>query len=149
MTGRNNRPGLPKLVATDLDGTLVRSDDTVSAYSHEVLGRVRAAGIPIVGVTGRGPRIIDLCLQDIPEADFLVLAQGARVVDLTDPAGPGTLRATTVDGAVVAGVVEAIEAVAGPLSVMVEALDAPGAPLWGDANPAWRYPDALEQRSRP
>ena len=50
------RPGLPKLVATDLDGTLVRSDDTVSAYSHEILGRVRAAGIPIVGVTGRGTR---------------------------------------------------------------------------------------------
>ena len=24
------RPGLPKLIATDLDGTLVRSDDTVS-----------------------------------------------------------------------------------------------------------------------
>src|SRR5438477_510277 len=89
------RPGLPKLVATDLDGTLVRSDDTVSAYSHEVLGRVRAAGIPIVGVTGRGPRIIGLCRQDIPEADYLVLAQGARVVDLTEPAGPVTLRGVT------------------------------------------------------
>ena len=42
------RPGLPKLIATDLDGTLVRSDDTVSAYTHEVLDRVRAAGIPVV-----------------------------------------------------------------------------------------------------
>ena len=50
------RPGLPKLVATDLDGTLVRSDDTVSAYTHEVLARVKAAGIRIVGATGRGPR---------------------------------------------------------------------------------------------
>src|SRR5918912_1678731 len=109
MTGRNNRPGLPKLVATDLDGTLVRSDDTVSAYSHEVLGRVRAAGIPIVGVTGRGPRIIELCLRDIPEADFLVLAQGARVVDLTDPRGPVTLRAEVVAGPIVLGVIEAIE----------------------------------------
>ena len=39
------RPGLPKLIATDLDGTLVRSDDTVSAYTHEVLARVKAAGI--------------------------------------------------------------------------------------------------------
>jgi Cof subfamily protein (haloacid dehalogenase superfamily) len=143
------RAGLPKLVATDLDGTLVRSDDTVSAYTHEVLGRVKAAGIPLVGVTGRGPRIMELCRADIPEADFLVLAQGARVVDLTDPAGPVTLRAESVDGAVVAGVIEAIEAVAGPLSVMVEAVDAPGAPLWGEANPAWRYPDALEHRSRP
>src|SRR2546430_17070137 len=130
------RPGLPKLVATDLDGTLVRSDDTVSAYSHEILGRVRAAGIPIVGVTGRGPRIIDLCRQDIPEADFLVLAQGARVVDLTDPRGPVTLRAETVDGALVAGVVKALEAAVGPLAVMGEALDHPDGPSWGEADPA-------------
>jgi Cof subfamily protein (haloacid dehalogenase superfamily) len=143
------RPGLPKLIATDLDGTLVRSDDTVSAYSHEVLGRVRAAGIPIVGVTGRGPRIIDLCRQDIPEADFLVLAQGARVVDLTDPAGPVTLRSEVVDGAVVHGVIEAIEAVVGPLSIMVEALDGPGSPLWGEPNPAWRYSNELVFRTRP
>ena len=104
------RPGLPKLIATDLDGTLVRSDDTVSAYSHEVLGRVAGAGIPIVGVTGRGPRIIELCRRDIPEAHYLVLAQGARVVDLTDPRGPVTLRAETVAGALVAGVIEALEA---------------------------------------
>ncbi len=142
------RPGLPKLIATDLDGTLVRSDDTVSAYSHEVLGRVRAAGIPIVGVTGRGPRIVGLCRQDIPEADFLVLAQGARVVDVTDRRMPVTLRAETVTGALVAGVIEALEAVAGPLVVMVEALDHPDAPLWGEAHPAWRYPDALEFRTR-
>jgi Cof subfamily protein (haloacid dehalogenase superfamily) len=143
------RPGLPKLIATDLDGTLVRSDDTVSEYSHQVLRRVKAAGIPLVGVTGRGPRIIGLCRQDIPEADYLVLAQGARVVDLTDPAGPVTMCAEVVSGAVVAGVIEAIEAVAGPLSIMVEALDTPDAPLWGEANPAWRYPEALEYRSRP
>ena len=142
------RPGLPKLVATDLDGTLVRSDDTVSSYSHEVLGRVRAAGIPIVGVTGRGPRIIGLCRQDIPEADYLVLAQGARVVDLTEPAGPVTLRAVTVAGSVVVGVVEALEAAVGPLVLMVEALDHPDAPLWGESHEAWRYPDALEYRSR-
>jgi Cof subfamily protein (haloacid dehalogenase superfamily) len=142
------RPGLPKLIASDLDGTLVRSDDTVSAYSHDVLGRVKAAGIPIVGVTGRGPRIIELCRQDIPEADFLVLAQGARVVDLTDPGEPITLRAETVDGAVVAGVIEALEAAGGPLVVMVEALDHPNAPLWGEAHPAWRYPDVLEYRAR-
>jgi Cof subfamily protein (haloacid dehalogenase superfamily) len=142
------RPGLPKLIATDLDGTLVRSDETVSAYSHEVLGRVRAAGIPLVGATGRGPRLIDSCLEFIPEADFLVLAQGARVIDRREPAAPVTLRATTVDGVEVLGVIEALEAVVGPLTVMVEARDEPGAPLWGERHPAWRYPDALEVRAR-
>src|SRR4029450_6667676 len=67
------RPGLPKLIATDLDGTLVRGDDTVSAYSHDVLARVKAAGIRIVGATGRGPRLTDLVRCDIhrprPPAD--------------------------------------------------------------------------------
>ena len=142
------RPGLPKLIATDLDGTLVRSDETVSAYSHEVLSRVRAAGIPIVGVTGRGPRLVELCRRDVPEASFLVLAQGGRVVDLTDPAEPLVLRSETVPGQQVLGLVEAVEAVAGPLSIVVEALDTPGAPLWAEPNVAWRWPEAVQTRSR-
>lgn len=142
------RPGLPKLIATDLDGTIVCANDAVSEHTHTVLERVRAAGIPIVGVTGRGPRLLDLCRHDIPEASFLVLAQGGRVVDLTDPAEPLVLRSATVPGPVMLSVVEAIEAVAGPLSVMVEALDAPNAPLWGEPNSAWRYPADVETRSR-
>src|SRR5438093_1625517 len=82
------RPGLPKLIATDLDGTLVRSDDTVSAYSQDVLARVKAAGIRIVGATGRGPRLTELVRTDVPSADYLVLGGGSRVVDVTDPAYP-------------------------------------------------------------
>jgi Cof subfamily protein (haloacid dehalogenase superfamily) len=142
------RPGLPKLVATDLDGTLVRSDDTVGAYSHTVLDRVRATGIPVVGVTGRGPRLLALTRRDIPEADYLVLAQGGTVIDLTNPADLRRMRAATVPGWVVEGVLESLEAVAGPLSVLVEALDGPEAPLWGEPNGAWRYPDAIERRTR-
>ena len=96
------RPGLPKLIATDLDGTLVRSDDTVSAYTHEVLDRVRAAGIPVVGATGRGPRLTELTRNDIRAADFLVMAGGGRVVDQSDPAGPVVLRDERLPGAVLA-----------------------------------------------
>jgi Cof subfamily protein (haloacid dehalogenase superfamily) len=142
------RPGLPKLVATDLDGTLVRSDDTVSVYSHEVLDRVRATGIPVVGVTGRGPRLAAITGRDMPEADFLVLAQGGTVLDLTEPGEPVRLRAATVPGVVVESLLESLEALVGPLSVLVEALDAPDSPLWGEPNTAWRYPDAVERRTR-
>ena len=92
------RPGLPKLIATDLDGTLVRSDDTVSAYTHEVLARVRAAGIRIVGATGRGPRLTELVRSDIPSADFLVMGGGGRVVDMTDPDTPLVLRDERLTG---------------------------------------------------
>jgi Cof subfamily protein (haloacid dehalogenase superfamily) len=142
------RPGLPKLIATDLDGTLVRSDDTVGAYSHSVLERVRDAGIPVVGITGRGPRLLPLCRRDLPEADYLVLAQGGTVIDLTDPGQPVRLRAETVPGMVVGAVLRALEAEVGPLHVLVEALDGPDTPLWGEPNPAWRYPDVIEPRSR-
>ncbi len=143
------RPGLPKLIATDLDGTLVRSDDTVSPYTHEVLDRVRAAGIPIVGATGRGPRLTELTRNDIRAADFLVMAGGGRVVDQTDPAGPVVLRDERLPGdRVLAEVLAALEAEVGPLTVMVEALDEHDAPLWGDHDPTWRYPDRFEARDR-
>lgn len=139
------RPGLPKLIATDLDGTLVRSDDTVSAYTHAVLDRVRAAGIRIVGATGRGPRLTELTRNDIRVADFLVLAQGGWVVDSADPL---PLRAERLPGAALGEVLTALEAEAGPLSVMVEALEHHDAPLWGDYDPTWRYPVVLEPRTR-
>jgi Cof subfamily protein (haloacid dehalogenase superfamily) len=142
------RPGLPKLVATDLDGTLVRSDESVSAYSHEVLAKVKAAGIRIVGATGRGPRLTGLVRTDIPSADYLVLGGGSRVLDVTDPAAPIVLRDERLPGAVVAELLASIERRCGPLSVMVEAGDEAEAPLWGDPDPAWRYPDMVEARVR-
>jgi Cof subfamily protein (haloacid dehalogenase superfamily) len=142
------RPGLPKLIATDLDGTVVRSDDTVSAYTHDVLARVKAAGIRIVGATGRGPRLTALVRTDIPSADYLVLAGGSRVLDLSDVNQPLVLRDDRLPGAVLADVLAAIEARAGTLSVLIEAGDGPQAPLWGDPDPAWRYPDVVEARAR-
>src|SRR5688572_1313537 len=113
------RPGLPKLIATDLDGTVVRSDETVSAYTHSVLARVKAAGIRIVGATGRGPRLTGLVRTDIPSADYLVLGGGSRVLDLSDPGEPHVLRDERLPGAVLADILAAIEARAGTLSVMV------------------------------
>jgi Cof subfamily protein (haloacid dehalogenase superfamily) len=142
------RPGLPKLIATDLDGTLVRSDETVSAYTHEVLARVKAAGIRIVGATGRGPRLTELVRADIPAADFLVMGGGGRVVDLTEPDIPIVLRDERLDGAVLAGILADLEREVGTLSILVEAGDGPQAPLWGDVHPAWRYPEVVEARVR-
>lgn len=142
------RPGLPKLIATDLDGTLVRSDETVSAYTHQVLDRVRAAGIPVVGATGRGPRLTELTRNDIRAADFLVMAGGGRVVDQSDPAGPVVLRDERLSAEVLAELLTKLEAEFGPLTVMVEALDCHDAPLWGDFHPSWPYPDRFEARSR-
>ncbi|MDI6099161.1 HAD-IIB family hydrolase [Actinoplanes sp. NEAU-A12] len=139
------KPGLPKLIATDLDGTLVRTDDTVSAYTHEVLDRVRAAGIRIVAATGRGPRLTSLTRNDIRVADFLVLAQGGWVLDLADSR---YLRQARMPGTALGEALGALESVAGPLSVMFEALEHDDAPLWGDYDPTWRYPVTVESRTR-
>ena len=44
-----------QLVATDLDGTLLRSDLSIGTWTAEVLDRVRARGIQVVPVTARQP----------------------------------------------------------------------------------------------
>ena len=139
------KPGLPKLIATDLDGTLVRSDDTVSAYTHEVLDRVRAAGIRIVGATGRGPRLTSLTRNDIRVADFLVLAQGGWVLDQAESS---YLLRSRLPGPMLAEALTRLEAEVGRLSVMVEALEHDDSPLWGDYDPTWRYPVVVERRPR-
>jgi hydroxymethylpyrimidine pyrophosphatase-like HAD family hydrolase len=142
------RPGLPKVIATDLDGTLVRSDETVSAYTHEVLARARDAGLRIVGATGRGPRLTELVRRDIPSADYLVMGGGSRVVDITDPAYPVVLRDARLSGAALDEVLRRIERACGTVSVLVEAGDEPDAPLWGDLDPAWRWNHVVEARVR-
>ena len=49
----------PRLIATDLDGTLLRSDGTVSARTQAALALAEEAGISIVFVTGRPPRWLE------------------------------------------------------------------------------------------
>ncbi|WP_370892677.1 HAD family hydrolase [Janibacter sp. GXQ6167] len=46
----------PRLIATDLDGTLLRSDGTVSARSARALAAVAELGVETVLVTARPPR---------------------------------------------------------------------------------------------
>ncbi len=47
---------LPAMVATDLDGTLLRSDGSLSERSRAALAAVEQAGVHIVVVTARPPR---------------------------------------------------------------------------------------------
>ena len=145
---QQNRPGLPKLIATDLDGTIVRSDDTVSARTRAAFDRAVAIGIPVVGVTGRGPRLLDLSRRDLPQASYFVLGQGGAVVDLTALDEPLTLFADAMDGSLVGSVLAQLEAVVGPLSVMVEPIDAPDECLLGEVHPSWRFSAALRPCSR-
>ena len=83
---------LPELIATDLDGTLVRSDDTVSATPVRSWSGSRRPASTIVGRHRPRPRLTELVRLDIPAADFLVMGGGSRVLDIRDPDHPVVLR---------------------------------------------------------
>lgn len=72
----------PKLVATDLDGTLVRSDGTVSIYTADVLARVEALGVPVVFVTGRPLRWTEEVFEYVGRHGLAVVSNGALVWDV-------------------------------------------------------------------
>jgi Cof subfamily protein (haloacid dehalogenase superfamily) len=135
-----------RLVVTDLDGTIVRSDGTVSARTHQAFERVRAAGVPVAGATGRGPRLTGLSRGDLPGADYFVLGGGGRVLDLTGPR-PEVLLDRRFPGTVLAELLPLLEAEYGPLELTVEALDDELSPLWGESE-QWPYPDPIELHPR-
>jgi Cof subfamily protein (haloacid dehalogenase superfamily) len=136
---------LPRLVATDLDGTLIRSDGTVSPHTRSVLGQVRDAGIEVVGVTGRGPRLRTLSAAALEVARFLVCAQGGYVLDLETG---GTMHATRLSGTIAAEAVALIEQRVGPVQVTVEADEVDGGPLHGEPGFVWPFPEPWEPADR-
>src|SRR5256885_11594489 len=75
-------PGVLRLVATDLDGTIVRSDGTVSARTVAALSRVERAGATLVLVTGRPPRWMAGIAAAVAHQGLAICANGALVYDL-------------------------------------------------------------------
>ncbi|MGI9613674.1 MAG: Cof-type HAD-IIB family hydrolase [Acidimicrobiales bacterium] len=73
-----NRPLRPvKMIASDLDGTLLRPDGTVSDRTLASIEAARAAGIEFVPATGR-PRVITVdVMERLPFLDYWVLANGS------------------------------------------------------------------------
>jgi len=72
----------PRLVACDLDGTVVRSDGTVSARTRAALARVEDAGASLVFVTGRPPRWLHPIAEQTDHRGLAICANGALVYDL-------------------------------------------------------------------
>ncbi|PZR51871.1 haloacid dehalogenase [Xylanimonas oleitrophica] len=73
---------LPRLVATDLDGTLLRSDGTVSDRTRRVLAAVEDAGVEVVFVTARPPRWLDVLAGVVGRHGRVICLGGAAVWDL-------------------------------------------------------------------
>jgi len=71
----------PRLVASDLDGTLLRSDRTVSPYTREMLDRVRAQGIVVAPATARQVHGT-VAIAQAAGFDWVVVSNGALVINL-------------------------------------------------------------------
>ena len=65
-----------RMLVTDLDGTLLRDDKTVSAITKDALRRCREAGIKVVYATGRGDSAKDLAPFEL--FDGYIANNGAR-----------------------------------------------------------------------
>jgi Cof subfamily protein (haloacid dehalogenase superfamily) len=75
---------LPDVVACDLDGTVVRSDGTVSPRTRRALARVEESGAMLVFVTGRPPRWMQQVADETGHRGVAICANGALVYDLHD-----------------------------------------------------------------
>lgn len=71
-----------RLVACDLDGTLLLPDQTVSARSLAAIERLRQAGVAFLVVTGRPPRSVREIAARAGLGGLAICANGALVVDL-------------------------------------------------------------------
>jgi Cof subfamily protein (haloacid dehalogenase superfamily) len=93
----------PRLIASDMDGTLLRSDDTVSEATLAELERWRADGVPVALATGRPPRWMRQ-VREVLGYGFAVCCNGAVLMDLEtfeviheEPLQPEVLQLVTAE----------------------------------------------------
>ncbi|WP_239455460.1 HAD-IIB family hydrolase [Nocardioides gilvus] len=100
MTGPDNRAeppatvSRPRLVATDLDGTLLGSDGRVSDYTRDVLLAIDELDVPVVFVTGRPIRWMETLWSSVGGHGLAILSNGGIVYDVETHS---VRRARTID----------------------------------------------------
>lgn len=109
-----------RMVATDLDGTIVGRDHRVSARTRQALTACQASGVEVVFVTGRPLRWMAPVVEATGIAGTAICANGAAVYDLST----GELlmhHPVTIDAVVPA--VDRLRAALGPVAVALETPD--------------------------
>jgi Cof subfamily protein (haloacid dehalogenase superfamily) len=69
------------MVVTDLDGTLLQSDQTISPKDTETLERLGILGVCRVAATGRNMYKVRQVLNELSPFDYVILSSGAGIVD--------------------------------------------------------------------
>jgi Cof subfamily protein (haloacid dehalogenase superfamily) len=103
-----------RLVATDLDGTLLRGDETVSERTRDALAAATAAGAAHIIVTGRAVPWTRHILDDLGYDGLAVCGQGAQVYHAGEHR---LLTSVTLDRQLAGLAISKIEAEVGPLAL--------------------------------
>ncbi|WP_329411621.1 Cof-type HAD-IIB family hydrolase [Streptomyces sp. NBC_00704] len=145
--------GFPyRLIATDLDGTLLRSDESVSRRTRDALAAATAAGAAHLVVTGRGVPWTRHILDDLGYDGLAVCGQGAQVYDASSHR---LLTSVTLDRRLAGVALAKIESAVGPLHLAAsrdgldgDVLVGPGYAVTGSL-PATPFTDASDLWSAP
>ncbi|MFI0906488.1 HAD hydrolase family protein [Streptomyces sioyaensis] len=108
----------PRLIATDLDGTLLHDDKTVSDRTIAALAAAERAGIEVFFVTGRPARWMGVVSDHVHGHGLAICANGAAVVDLHR--GGRIVEVSPLERTVALAVVEALRGAAPGTSFAVE-----------------------------
>ncbi len=76
------RGALPRLVATDLDGTIIRGDGKISPRTIAAFARVEQAGARFILVSGRPPRAMTEMAEAFGHRGTAIAANGALSYDM-------------------------------------------------------------------
>lgn len=109
-------PPVPRLIATDLDGTLLRSDHTVSARTRAALAAAQAAGAAHIVATGRSVAGTRHVLDSLGYTGLAVCGQGSQLYHAGERR---LLTSVTLDRALAQRAVARLEEALGPLGVAV------------------------------
>lgn len=72
-----------KLIASDLDGTLLTDQKTLSPYTRSVLGMAAERGIFLVPATGRSFKAVPDFIKALPGVEYLITANGGAVYSVS------------------------------------------------------------------
>ncbi|WHX19932.1 HAD family hydrolase [Streptomyces malaysiensis subsp. malaysiensis] len=130
MTNAGRTDELPyRLIATDLDGTLLRPDHTVSARTRDALTAATAAGAAHIVVTGRTVPVARHILDDLGYQGLAVCGQGSQLYHAGEHR---LLTSVTLDRQVAQLALAKLEAEIGPLALAAARDGLDGEVLFGE-----------------
>lgn len=140
--GAGSLPGLPpvRLVATDLDGTLLRPDGTVSERTICAVRAAREAGLHVIPITGRPPRITWAVAREAGLGPLGVCSNGAAVVDISSME---VIETETMAAEVATGLVTMLRELFPGAVFAVEEMDSFTHEV-GFVDPSWGWDDLTE-----